>query len=110
MNPIIVADTPACWPYEIPGIEMVPARDYLTDQRFSALPRQRVFNLCRSHRYQGLGYYVSLLADARGHRALPSIETIQDMKSPAIVRGASEEISDLIQKSLRTLTSDRFTL
>ncbi len=110
MNPIIVADTPACWPYEIPGIEMVTARDYLTDARFSSLPRQRVFNLCRSHRYQGLGYYVSLLADARGHRALPSIETIQDMKSAAIVRGASEEISDLIQQSLRTLTSDRFTL
>lgn len=89
---------------------MVPARNYLTDPRFSSAPRQRVFNLCRSHRYQGLGYYVSLLADARGHRALPSIETIQDMKSPAIVRGASEEISDLIQRSLRTLQSERFTL
>lgn len=110
MNPIIVSDTPSGWPYEIPGIEMVPARDYLTDARFASLSRQRVFNLCRCHRYQGLGYYVSLLADARGHRALPSIETIQDMKSAAIVRGASEEISDLIQQSLRTLTTDRFAL
>ncbi len=110
MNPIIVADTPACWPYEIPGIEMVPARDYLTNPRFTSTPRQRVFNLCRSHRYQGLGYYVSLLAEARGHRALPSIETIQDMKSPAMVRGASEELTELIQQSLRSLTSERFTL
>jgi glutathione synthase/RimK-type ligase-like ATP-grasp enzyme len=110
MNPIIVADTPACWPFEIPGIEMITARDYLTNPRFSTIPRLRVFNLCRSHRYQGLGYYVSLLADARGQRALPSIETIQDMKSAAIVRGASEELADTIQKSLRPLSSDRFRL
>lgn len=110
MNAIIVADSPACWPYTIPGIEMVPAREYLTNPRFSASSRRRVFNLCRSHRYQGLGYYVSLLADARGHRALPSIETIQDMKSAAIVRGASEELTELIQQSLRALTSERFTI
>lgn len=110
MNPIIVADTAACWPYEIPGIEMVQAKDYLTNPRFSSIPRLRVFNLCRSQRYQGLGYYVSLLADARGQRALPSIETIQDMKNPALVRGASEELGDLIQKSLQSLTSKRFTL
>jgi glutathione synthase/RimK-type ligase-like ATP-grasp enzyme len=110
MNPIIVADTAACWPYEIPGIEMVLAKDFLTNPRFSSLPRLRVFNLCRSHRYQGLGYYVSLLADARGQRALPSVQTIQDMKSLALVRGASEELSEAIHKSLRSLSSERFTL
>jgi glutathione synthase/RimK-type ligase-like ATP-grasp enzyme len=110
MNAIIVADTPACWPYTIPGIEMVAAREYLTDPRFSDASRLRVFNLCRSHRYQGLGYYVSLLADARGHRALPSIETIQDMKSVAIVRTASDELSDIIQHSLKALSSERFTI
>lgn len=110
MTPIIVADSAACWPYEIPGIELVLAKDYLTNAVYSSIPRLRVFNLCRSHRYQGLGYYVSLLADARGQRALPSIETIQDMKSPSLVRGASEELGELIQKSLQSLSSERFTL
>lgn len=34
-----------------------------------------VVNLCRSYEYASSGYYVSLLADARGQRALPGIET-----------------------------------
>jgi glutathione synthase/RimK-type ligase-like ATP-grasp enzyme/gamma-glutamyl:cysteine ligase YbdK (ATP-grasp superfamily) len=36
-----------------------------------------VVNLCRSHRYRSKGYYVSLIADARGQQAIPSAEAIQ---------------------------------
>jgi glutathione synthase/RimK-type ligase-like ATP-grasp enzyme/gamma-glutamyl:cysteine ligase YbdK (ATP-grasp superfamily) len=41
-----------------------------------------VLNLCRSYRYRSKGYYVSLLADARGQRVLPSVETIEGMAEP----------------------------
>jgi hypothetical protein len=58
---------------------------YLADESFPALKGVKIFNLCRSYRYQGIGYYVSLLAEARGHK--PSEHrTIQDMKSQAIIR------------------------
>jgi len=69
-----------------------------------------VFNFCRSYRYQRTGYYVSLLAAARGHRPLPSVATIQDLKSQAIIRVAAEEIDELIQRSLAPIQSNEFVL
>lgn len=41
-----------------------------------------VVNLCRSYRYRSKGYYVSLLADARGQRVLPTVATIQGLSEP----------------------------
>jgi hypothetical protein len=53
------------WPLEMPGVEVVTARTYLTDPRHFDNRAAKVFNLCRSYRYQSAGYYVSLLAAAR---------------------------------------------
>ena len=41
-----------------------------------------VINLCRSCRYGSKGYYVSLLADARGQQAVPSVETLEGLSDP----------------------------
>ncbi len=41
-----------------------------------------VINLCRSHRYRSKGYYVSLVADARGHRVLPALATLEELSEP----------------------------
>jgi len=70
----------------------------------------RVFNITRLYRYQELGYYVSLLAEARGHRPVPSITTIRDLHTPAMVRLANVELESLIQKRLRSIKADHFTL
>lgn len=110
MLPLIIVDNPRSWPLKNPGALVVAARSYLTDPHYSELRRAHVFNLCRSYRYQSLGYYVSLLAMARGHNPLPSITTIQDMKSVAILRMASEELTTLLNRSLRPLQSNTFTL
>lgn len=110
MQPLIVVDDPEDWPLELPGVELVPARSYLTDPRFTDLRGAQVFNLCRSYRYQSLGYYVSLLAEARGHKPLPNVTTVQDLKSQAIIRTASDELGDLIQRSLAPLQGEAFTL
>jgi glutathione synthase/RimK-type ligase-like ATP-grasp enzyme len=97
---LIVIDNPKDWPLNIEGIEIVPARKYLTDHAYSISKNAKVFNLCKSYRYQSLGYYVSLLAQARGHKPLPDISTIQDLKFSELVRGAGEEIDELIQDAL----------
>ena len=39
-----------------------------------------VINLCRSYDYLTVGYYVSLVADARGHRVLPGVELVEDLR------------------------------
>jgi glutathione synthase/RimK-type ligase-like ATP-grasp enzyme len=110
MPSLIIVDDPGDWPLEIPGVEVVAARAYLADPRYTDLRRARVFNLCRSYRYQSIGYYVSLLAAARGHKPLPNVATVQDLKSQTIVRAVSEELDQLIQKSLSHLQAREFIL
>lgn len=110
MRILIVVNNPQEWPLEVPGVEVVAARSYLVDPEFADLDRAKVFNFCRSYRYQSIGYYVSLLAAARGHKPIPDIATIQDMKSQTVVRLMSDELEELIQESLAGIRSTRFTL
>ncbi len=49
----------------------VPSRSGLT-----------VVNLCRSWRYLSKGYYVSLVAEARGQNVVPPVETIEGFNNP----------------------------
>lgn len=107
---LVVANSPRDWPFRIENVEVVDARAYLTQPEYFEKRGVKVFNLCRSYRYQSVGYYVSLLAEARGHRTLPSITAIQDIRSRAMLRLASEEFDELIQASLGRIRSDKFTL
>ena len=110
MEHIIVVNKVADWPFEIDGAKIVSARDYLTDEAFSDLRKARVYNLCRSYKYQSTGYYVSLLAMARGHRPMPDVSTIQNMKSQTIIRFVTDDLDKLIQDSLSQIKSDSFVL
>src|SRR5258705_1200029 len=107
---LIVVNNPNDWPLDIPGVDLVSARSYLTDPQYSDLRGAKVFNLCRSYRYQSYGYYVSLLAAARGHKPLPSITTIQDLKLQTMIRMAGEDLDFQIQRSLARITSHEFEL
>lgn len=109
MTTLLVVDHPEQWLLRISGAEVISADDYLRATRFSELRQARVYNLCDSYAYQTVGYYVSLLAAARGHRTMPSVATIQDVKSRALLR-ADDELEELIERSLRTIRSKRFEL
>lgn len=110
MNIILVVNNPKHWPLHIPGVNVTSARAYLTDPAYSEDKSAKVFNLCRSYSYQSSGYYVSLLAAARGHKPIPDISTIQDLKSPYVIRAQSEELESLIENKLKRLQSKHFTL
>jgi glutathione synthase/RimK-type ligase-like ATP-grasp enzyme len=110
MSILLVLDNPKDWPLNIEGVDVVSARSYLVDPAFSDRRPAKVFNLCKSYRYQSLGYYVSLLAAARGHKPLPDISTVQDLKLSEIIRVASEELDEQIQKALKNTEGETFTL
>jgi glutathione synthase/RimK-type ligase-like ATP-grasp enzyme len=110
MSLLIVVNNPQEWPLHVPRVEVISAKAYLGDSLYADRHGAKVFNFCRSYRYQSIGYYVSLLAAARGHRPVPSISTIQDMKSPTIIRLMSDELEELIQESLAGIRSAKFTL
>lgn len=110
MRTIAVVHQLSDWPLSVPGLEVVTAREYLVDPTWTLERRVRVFNLCRTYTYQSEGYYVSLLAEGRGHRPFPDLRAVLDMKSRWRVRQIDEELDALVQKSLADLHGDRFTL
>ena len=110
MAVLIVMEKPELWPLDIPQARAVSARDYLTDPEFFEMKRAKVFNLCRDYGYQSLGYYVSLLAEARGHKPMPSVTTLQDLKQSSLIRIVSEDLEDLVQRGLAPIKSNNFEL
>lgn len=109
MKRYIVVDDPGNWSLGAYGAQVISVGDYLA----ATAPRGkrvRVFNLARSFSYQSRGYYVSLLAEARGQRVIPDIKTIQDINAPGFVRFLPQDVEELIQRSLRPIRSEEFTL
>jgi len=110
MQILLVVNPNDKWPLNIKGVQIVTSRAYLSDPRFSLMRRVRVFNLCKSYSYQSVGYYVSLLAEARGHKPFPDAYNLMSMRSQQVVRFISDDLDELIQKSLAPLKSSRFDL
>lgn len=110
MNKFIVVNHPEKWHIPVKNIAIISSRDYLTNPVYSKLKNARIFNLCKDYSYQSKGYYVSLLAEARGHLAIPTVRNIVDLREPKLVRIVSEEFDDLIQQSLKSIKSQEFTL
>ncbi len=75
-------------------------RDYLAHPALFNGQRPRVVNLSRSYAYQSRGYYASLLAEARGHRVIPSVETIIDLSERRLYENALPELEDALNKAL----------
>ncbi|MFW7377675.1 MAG: RimK family protein [Oligoflexus sp.] len=110
MKNVLVVDNPDDWPWEIPGCRLMSNTEYVTTGQALRKGNYRVYNLCRSFHYQSTGYYVSLLAAARRHKPIPSIETILDMESHPLVQIRSQAIQNLIQESLKDSRTGDFEL
>jgi glutathione synthase/RimK-type ligase-like ATP-grasp enzyme len=110
MKVLFIVDREQQWPFVIPGSAVATARAYLTDTAYGSDIHPQVGNLCRADRYQGRGYYVSLLAEARGHRPLPDVKTIEDLQADAQVEMMAARIDELATASIRHDTTDLFQL
>lgn len=97
---LLLVEQPEDWLPEFPRFPVVTARDYLADGELAAKHDLRVINLCRSNRYLSVGYYCSLLAEARGHKVIPSVRTIQELSSREIYSLETEELDALAQRLL----------
>ncbi len=107
---IIVVDKPKRWNLKIDQVNVVSAKAYTSDSDLYSKKNLRVFNLCNSYKYQTLGYYVSLLASAREHRAIPNVTTIRDMKDTSVIRSIADDIDEIIQKSLQKVEGGKLEL
>ena len=67
----------------------------------------KAINLSRSYRYLGVGYYVSLLAEARGHRVIPSVRTMLDLSRKTIYQLETEALDEDLGRQLKRRAEDR---
>ncbi len=82
---IVIVDRAGDWKPTFPRIPLLSAKDYLARQPDPMGDHTlRVLNLCRSYRYLSVGYYCSLLGEARQHRVMPSVRTINDLARRAL--------------------------
>ncbi len=107
MQKLIVVENPDHWQFNLYDAEVITPAKYISTETYQQLKGLKIINLCKSYQYQSLGYYVSLLAEARKHKVLPGISTIQDLRFPSILREDSQDFDDLIQTSFKHEKADR---
>lgn len=77
-------------------------RDYLSKPDLFDGPA-KVINLARSYSYQTEGYFTSLLAEARGHRVVPSVMAMLELAREQLYQHAIPELEDNLRKALARL-------
>lgn len=97
---VIVVEKTSDWGSYYPSENVVSAQDYLKQALVDDGERTQVINLCRSYKYLGTGYYVSLLAEARGHKVIPSVRTINDLRRRSLYGLDIEDLSAQLGKFL----------
>ncbi|MBN2164997.1 MAG: GNAT family N-acetyltransferase [Marinilabiliaceae bacterium] len=107
---IIVINKPHHWQFRDVNANIVSVKDYINDIKYSTANNIRVFNLCTSYQYQSYGYYVSLLASARGQRVIPGVTTIRDFNNLGIIRSITTECNELLQSSLKSIKTNSFSI
>ncbi len=74
--------------------------DYLANPTLFAGRRPYVINLARSYAYQGAGYYAALLAEARGHRVSPTVQTMVELSRKDLYAHALPDLNARLADTL----------
>lgn len=97
---LIVIDQPYVWQNTGLKATIVSVKEYINNPLYQNNANFRIFNLCSSYKYQSYGYYVSLLASARGQRVIPSTSTIKDVQIANVVQALSFELNEQVNQIL----------
>src|SRR4051812_17353371 len=97
---VILVDSPKDFPNADTPHKVITTKDYLARSNLFRGSRPKIINLSRSFAYQSRGYYSSLLAEARGHRVIPSVETMVDLGARQLYVQALPELDDALVKAI----------
>lgn len=110
METVIVSNNLDVWAFLKEHAELIHFSDYIASETYLQSRSFRVINLCDNYAHQSIGYYVSLLAQARDHKSFPSVDSIQDILSHSLSRFISHDVEEEIQRSLQGIKGDTFIL
>ncbi|MCB1620133.1 MAG: RimK family protein [Thiothrix sp.] len=97
---LLLVDDQKRWSKDYPDYPALSVNDYLTGSEWTKKRRVNIINLCRDLSYQSLGYYASLLAEARGHRIIPSVSTLHDLSRKTLYGPILDDLDEVINKAL----------
>ncbi|MER9656021.1 RimK family protein [Mesorhizobium sp. M0152] len=83
--------------------KIITNRDYLAHPALFRGQRPKVINLSNNYGYQSRGYYASLLASSRGHKVIPTVETMIDLSERKLYEHALPELELALNKCRKDL-------
>lgn len=110
---VILVENPKDFPNAETPHKVITTRDYLSRAQLFAGARPNFINLARSYNYQSEGYYCSLLAEARGQRVLPAVESMLELGGRLLYAHALPDLEDVLNKcaaKLETPPTESFDL
>ena len=94
---VILVDQSRDFPNAETPHKVITTSDYLVRPKLFAGPgRAKIINLSRSYNYQSKGYYASLLAEARGHRIIPTVETMLELREQKLYEQALPDLQEAL--------------
>jgi glutathione synthase/RimK-type ligase-like ATP-grasp enzyme len=98
---VILVDQPKDFPNAETPHKVITTSEYLARPKLFDIGRPKLVNLSRSYAYQSKGYYASLLAEARGHRVVPTVETMLELREAKLYEHALPELEDELNRCAR---------
>ena len=98
---VILVDQPKDFPNADTPHKVIMTGEYLARPKLFDIGRPKLVNLSRSYAYQSKGYYASLLAEARGHRVVPTVETMLELREAKLYEHALPELEDELNRCAR---------
>jgi glutathione synthase/RimK-type ligase-like ATP-grasp enzyme len=99
----VIVDHLRDWRWDVAGLNVVTANDYLAHREKAAKRPARIVNLCRRYTYLSGGYYCSLLAEARGDLPMPTVADILDLSRRSLYAFALPELDRILTQTLARL-------
>lgn len=104
-TPLVILDNLSDWQPYHPSQAIISAADYISAS--NSKHGGPVLNLCSDIGYLSNGYYVSLLAQARGQRTLPSISTMNDVANVARYQLPLKDLNKQLNKYVSLHSPDQ---
>jgi glutathione synthase/RimK-type ligase-like ATP-grasp enzyme len=107
---VILVDHARDFPNAETPHKVITTSDYLARPKlFVGGGRAKVINLSRSYNYQSKGYYASLLAEARGHRVIPNVETMLELREHKLYEQALPDLQEALTIAAHRAQADETT-
>jgi hypothetical protein len=98
MSWVIVVDNLKDFPNADTPHKVITTSEYIVRPKLFENDRAKVVNLSRSYAYQSKGYYASLLGEARGHRVLPEVQTMLELREAKLYEHVIPDLEDTLNR------------